>query len=961
MHGIAGSPHDTCDGVMDDGLDDQLRAIAGAPGVGDDDGMVDRVAAFVLGTPPPMRTIDRFRVERALGHGGMGRVYEAWDPRLQRRVALKLLRTDLGTFARRREVLEAEARALAKLTDRHVVQVYEIGEHDGGLCVVMELVDGQSLDRWQATPRTLPELLEVYVQAARGLAAAHRVGLVHRDFKPANVLVRADGEVRVADFGLARAVDPDHDDVVVPEPGDDARRSDAPTQSRSGTRAYMAPEQLAFGTTDARSDQFSFCVALYEAVCGVRPFGEAELREASTQPAHAIAPTRGTRRVPRWLLRILARGSSARPYDRYPSMDALVQALVATPRRRRVVAATAIAGVVLAGAWWWQRPTPSCDPSAAIETVWNPAMIERLRGAGTDAPSFAVASVAALERELGAWTQRWREDYAAACDATWVRGTRTGAQLERTVACLERGRVALGKAVELVEGATPETLAQASAAASALPEPAHCMALDGLAQGEPLSERELALVRTGDTSQLLLALGRPLDALALLDGDPPDGSERGRVAATVWLARGVDLAALSRSQPAEHALLEAAGLALADDDLRTAVAAWRELLVLYARELLDGPRAAMAEQLLQRLQTRVELDAIERAESIGARALAADLRQDFTGALALSREALALLEGSGRADPLRLARHRRQLATALQRAGELDAAYAMHATNRSEVELALGPAHPELGRIELAMGALQLDRERLDEARVHFEAALAIVRAALGVDSVRTAAPLGALAHLALLRDENALAVELATQAWALEQTLPVGHEERGTALRVLAVAHERIGEHARALADHEVLLRELGERASAEELDIHRINVGFLLCRLSRCAEAREPYERVLRAHVPGEPMYHYAHSGLAQVELAEDRPRQALARARRELDDPDMRALGDAGLVAELSWTLARALAQTGARAGEFLPYARAAEAYYAVRPADLVPATAIAEFIAQHGDRRGSFVLR
>ena len=217
---------------------------------------------------------------------------------------------------------------------------------------------------------------------------------------------------------------------------------------------------------------------------------------------------------------------------------------------------------------------------------------------------------------------------------------------------------------------------------------------------------------------------------------------------------------------------------------------------------------------------------------------------------------------------------------------------------------------------------------------------------------MRTAPPLAALAQLALLRDENALAVELATQAWALEQTLPVGHEERGTALRVLAVAHERIGEHARALADHEVLLRELGERASAEELDIHRINVGFLLCRLSRCAEAREPYERVLRSHAPGEPMYHYARSGLAQVELAEARPQQALARARRELEDPDMRALDDASLVAELSWTLARALAQTGADAAESLPPAQAALAYYAAHPGDRGLAEAIGEFIAQRG---------
>ncbi len=272
--------------------------------------------------------IDRYRVLRCVGQGGMGIVYAARDERLNRTVAIKLLRPELSRTGRSN--LAAEAQSLARLAHPNVVAVFDVGEHDGQVFVAMEYVEGQSLRRWLATPRSLAAILDVYLAAGEGLAAAHEAGLVHRDFKPDNVLVGNDGRPRILDFGLARA--PDHEGLGAPPSFAADAEPTATSVSRYGvllgTPAYMAPEQHLGERADARSDQFGFCVALYQAVYRALPFASEDLRALSL----AIVTGRHTppprvAGVPEGLRRLILRGLSVNPDDRYPDMTALLAEL----------------------------------------------------------------------------------------------------------------------------------------------------------------------------------------------------------------------------------------------------------------------------------------------------------------------------------------------------------------------------------------------------------------------------------------------------------------------------------------------------------------------------------------------------------------------------------------------------------------------------------------------------------
>jgi serine/threonine protein kinase len=279
--------------------------------------------------------VGRYVIETLIGAGAMGAVYAARDPDLDRTVAVKLLRADILSHDERpkmRARLLREAQAMARLSHPEVIAVYDVGALGDQLFVAMEYVEGETLRQWRVSRhREFGEILQAYERAGSGLAAAHESGLVHRDFKPDNVLVGRDGRVRVTDFGLARNLDQPEPNR---EPGrDDAGAPAAPTTltrtgTLLGTPAYMAPEQLRGNVADARSDVFSFCVALYEALYGERPFAGSTvpvLKQAIEGGEIRRAPV--MTRVPGWVRVVLLRGLRANPEERFASMRGLLDAL----------------------------------------------------------------------------------------------------------------------------------------------------------------------------------------------------------------------------------------------------------------------------------------------------------------------------------------------------------------------------------------------------------------------------------------------------------------------------------------------------------------------------------------------------------------------------------------------------------------------------------------------------------
>jgi eukaryotic-like serine/threonine-protein kinase len=273
----------------------------------------------------PQREIGRYRIERLLGTGGMGVVYCAFDPELERRVALKVLPGSRRSHAAVRERLLHEARAMARLNHPNVIKVYEVGTAGDHDYVAMELVEGANLAEWlRAEPRSPRAIVGAFLDAGRGLVAAHAVGLIHRDFKPHNVLRASDGGVAVTDFGLARDVG-----EVTPAPAE--RNTPSPlggltvTGAILGTPAYMAPEQWEGQPVGPAADQFAFCVALWEALTGARPFrGEVhEMRAAVLRGPAALDATA----IPRPLRDVLRRGLEPEPARRWPDMTVLLRRL----------------------------------------------------------------------------------------------------------------------------------------------------------------------------------------------------------------------------------------------------------------------------------------------------------------------------------------------------------------------------------------------------------------------------------------------------------------------------------------------------------------------------------------------------------------------------------------------------------------------------------------------------------
>ncbi len=389
-----------------------------------------------------------FRIERRVGEGGMGVVYLAWHLVLDRRVAIKLHRAATRAAASR---LLREARAVAKVEHDNVLVVYEVGTWNDHVFVAMEYIEGWTARQWvDAAPRSWREVVALYIEAGRGLAAAHAAGLVHRDFKPDNVLIgRVDadsdrrGRVRVADFGLARAVGEISRIEITQQRGEDPTLSD----DIVGSPAYMAPEQFRSGDVDARADQFAFCVALFEGVFRRRPY------EASTLVGLAVAITEGRIQepdgaaVPQHVRRVLRRGLSSDPHDRFPDMGALLDALSRDPTaaKRRWLSLAAVIGVTGALTWAAVRPPDpgaGCTETPAAASWWtddaNVSLRESLLASGR---SFAADSHARIDASLRSRGEQAEQSLARVCQAVHVEGSRSLMQLAAHRECLaQRGR-----------------------------------------------------------------------------------------------------------------------------------------------------------------------------------------------------------------------------------------------------------------------------------------------------------------------------------------------------------------------------------------------------------------------------------------------------------------------------------------------------------------------------------------
>jgi Tol biopolymer transport system component len=304
------------------------------------------------GLAPGVR-VDRYVVEDVLGSGGMGIVYRARDPKLGRQVALKLVRPETaagGSSSNAHQRLLREAQAMAKLAHPNTIAVYDVGSLGDQVFFAMELVDGGNLAQWlRERPRGWREVVGVFMQAGRGLEAAHAAGLVHRDFKPENVLVGRDGRARVVDLGLARPAAASEEETVSAHESPDSTLT--ATGAVVGTPRYMAPEQRRGLAVDARADQFSFCVALYQALYGEHPFAGATPRDLVDRILAGTpnAPPRAAR-APRWLAGVVLRGLAPAPEARHASMAQLLAALEKGTRARRTWLTVAAAFVVVGGA-----------------------------------------------------------------------------------------------------------------------------------------------------------------------------------------------------------------------------------------------------------------------------------------------------------------------------------------------------------------------------------------------------------------------------------------------------------------------------------------------------------------------------------------------------------------------------------------------------------------------------------
>lgn len=890
-------------------------------------------------TPGQVGQVGRYLLIEPIGAGGMGVVYRAYDPQLEREVAVKLVRFGAADSEAQRRLL-TEARVLARLAHPNVVAVHDAGVRGDEVFIAMELVKGTTLDRWLTlSKRSARAVLDVFNAAGQGLAAAHAAGVVHRDFKPQNVLVDENhGELRarVLDFGLAM-------------PRATAAAGDAVLASGllGGTPAYMAPEQHRGERADARADQFSFCVALFEALAGERPFLSDSVEAARENVLAGRLRKFPTRRdLPRRAQAAIERGLSVDPAARFPTMGDLLAALAPPPTRPGVWAGLAAVGfAALVTATLLMREPPCAGAEASMARVWGEprraAIAEAFR---SNAAPGAMAVHERFQLAVDDFARRWVEQRQAACSETLVHHEQSQTAMDLRFACLDRRLAELDGLLFTVPGTDGASLVEhALPAVAALTPLEACADVRWLGQqAPPPPEAQAAVAQLTvelSATKALVELGRYAQALeratdahthALAAAHAPAIAE-----ARYWL--GASLHHLARYAESRDHLKAAALGAMAADDGRALVRAAGTLVDTISAQqsqldegelwlqladarvtALGGDRALTTDLLVHRAGLEAARGHFQRARDLGGQALGElellfgpnNLRvgylltqlgvfafraTDWKQSEAWLHRAQDVLVGVYGARHPAVAAARCQLGNSLGAQGRAAEALAELSAVLPLQEEQLGKAHPDVAATLHATSLPLIQLGRLDEAKANLERAIAIITDALGAEHPRLAASFYHLGYLHSMQGDFEAAWASHSRALHIrERTFGVEHAMVADICVELGNARRSQGRWADALAAFERALRVRETALGPENLRT--------LYTLTDVASA---------------------HLGLGQPALARPLVERALAGLERAED-------ADAGMVAQTKFLLARALPRSERVRARAL--ASAAQAHYA-----------------------------
>ncbi len=858
--------------------------------------------------------IGRYVVIDRLGAGGMGVVYRAFDPELHREIALKLVSTHGGPEDSQGAArLLREAQAMAKVAHPHVVQVYDAGTTSTGeVYIAMEYVEGTTLSAWlRREPRSWRDIARIFVAAGRGLEAAHAKGLVHRDFKPDNVLVAADGRACVVDFGLAHQLE---GSVTARHRNSKSRLDEDLTEVGAimGTPHYMSPEQHRGLDTDARSDQFSFGIALYDALYGERPFagGTYETLAKNVIEGRLREPPAATN-VPAYIRNAIVCALAAEPARRFPTMKPLLDELDRDPDRGRR-RALAIAGVLALGATMTtiavtlarrEAPAVCGGQERGVTLAWN-----ALR-----APAVQVAFVASNRHYANDTFHRVAESLNAyagtvilartdACEATHVRHEQSDALLDLRMRCLDRRTSALAALVELFSRrGDVDVLDNAAQAVAALPPVSACADIDALqAPNTPpgdaatrvhVDELRDALARV----EALHHAGKYAEGLerATLVANEANATGYAPLVAEVLYVRGELEDAAGEPVRAEATLRDALTTAAEAHDDALAAQIWPVLIHVIGVRRVKPEEAAWlgaAAQLAVRRAGNRPLPAAALHAALGGAFYTAgkyaDSQREHEHALAIREKELGgehedvatslsglglVLKARGTFDQARqclersiairekllgpdhpaLAVSLSHLGVVMRLLGKHADAERYHLRTLSIRERALGPDHPRVADALNNLGVVMRELGRYREAEQYHQRALAIRERVLGSDHPEVAMSLNNLGITARMQGRYDDARLLQTRALAIrERALGVDHPKVALTLDHLGETELAAGHAATALRDHEraLAIQDRAQSIDPPERALSLRGIAAAQLALGHALEARQPAEAALR-----------------------------------------------------------------------------------------------------------------